>query len=131
MEKNKNKIKALKEQRAALVAKSNSLKEEYLTTLLKQLDQPYMVFDNKIIVIPTSSPMFELLPQTSYSNSDFGYWAETDKEMSYQLVSGDVEQEFKFNEVHNYALLLIDLAIYKIDKVKDTFEYINEQKELI
>lgn len=120
MEKNKNKIKALKEQRAALVAKSKSLKEEYLTTLLKQLDQPYMVFDNKIIVIPTSSPMFELLPQTSYSNSDFGYWAET-----------DVEQEFKFNEVHNYALLLIDLAIYKIDKVKDTFEYINEQKELI
>ena len=120
MEKNKNKIKALKEQKAIKVAKAIKLKEEYITILLKQLNQPYMVFDNKIFIIPTSSPMFELLPQTSCSNSCFGYWATT-----------DIEQEFKFNEVNNYALLLIDLTIYKIDKVKDTVEYINEQKELI
>jgi len=99
---------------------SKKQKEEYLVNLLTELKQPHMVFDNKIIVIPTSSPMFELLPQTSYSNSDFGYWSET-----------DVEQEFKFNEVHNYALLLIDLTIYKIDKVKDTVEYIRTNEPLI
>jgi len=68
---NKTKINALKEQKIALTAKVKKMKEMYITTLLKQLDQPYMVFDNKIFIIPTTSPMWELLPQTSFSNGDF------------------------------------------------------------
>jgi len=117
---NNNKIKALKEQRVALVAKGMRLKEEYLTTLLKQLDQPYMVFDNKLFIIPTTSPMFELLPQTSFSDCDFKVGVKTSD-----------GKDFEFKNFGNYSMLLVDLTTYKIDPVKDTVEYINEQKELI
>ncbi len=74
--------------------------EHYITSLLNKLEQPHMVFDNKIFIIPTSSPMFELLPQQKCKQFGF-FW------------------------------LIIDLETYKIDPVKDTYEYINEQKELI
>lgn len=77
-----------------------------------------MVFDSKIFVIPTTSPMFELLPQTSYSNSNFGHWVKTGEVFS--IRGGGI-----------YAMLLIDLDTYEIDPVCDTFEYINEQKEFI
>jgi len=36
--------------------------EHYLTRLLKKLEQPYLVFNDKLFIIPTTSPMFELLP---------------------------------------------------------------------
>ena len=92
----------------------------HLTNLLNKLNQPFMVFDSKIFIIPTTSPMFELLPQTSHSNGDFRIG----------VLNSDGE-DFHFENVENYAMLLIDLDTYEIDKVKDTFEYINEQKELI
>jgi len=82
--------------------------EHYITSLLNKLEQPHMVFDNKIFIIPTSSPMFELLPQQKCKH-----------------------MEFKTNKYYNYTWLIIDLDTYEIDPVKDTYEYINEQKELI
>ena len=114
------KIESLKEQRAELVTKSITLKQEYLTRLLTELDQPHMVFDNKIFVIPTTSPMFELLPFTSHSNGDFRVWVPDS--------SGD---DFESKNVDNYVMLLIDLTTYKIDKVKDTVEYIRANEPLI
>jgi len=112
------KIESLKEQRAELVTKSIALKQEYLTRLLTELDQPHMVFDNKIFVIPTTSPMFELLPRTSHSNGDFRIWVKQ-------------ENDFVSETVDNYVMLLIDLTTYKIDKVKDTVEYIRANEPLI
>ena len=100
--------------------KKNIKKLEYLTNLLTKLEQPFMVFDNKIFIIPTTSPMFELLPQTSFSNGDF--------KISVKTSDG---KDFEFKNVEHYTMLLVDLTIYKIDKVKDTVEYINEQKEYI
>jgi len=100
--------------------KKNIKKLEYLTNLLTKLEQPFMVFDNKIFIIPTTSPMFELLPQTSFSNGDFKTCVKTSD-----------GKDFEFKDVANYTMLLVDLTIYKIDKVKDTVEYINEQKEYI
>ena len=81
---------------------------KYITNLLTKLEQPYLVFDNKVFIIPTTSPMFELLPQQKYKY-----------------------MEFKTNKYYNYTWLIIDLETYEIDPVKDTYEYINKQKELI
>lgn len=92
-------------------------KLKHLKKLLNKLNQPFMVFDNKMFVIPTTSPMFELLPRTSHSNGDFRVWVEQ-------------ENDFVSETVDNYVMLLIDLDTYEIGW-KDTFEYINKQKELI
>jgi len=83
-------------------------KEIYITNLLTKLEQPYLVFDNKIFIIPTTSPMFELLPGQVSKHMSFGY-----------------------NPEHNYTWVIIDLETYELDPVKDTYEYINEQKEWI
>tara|TARA_R110000751_G_scaffold249050_1_gene348829 strand:+ start:63 stop:413 length:351 start_codon:yes stop_codon:yes gene_type:complete len=116
MEKNKNKKQSRKNIRKAIkAAKAIKLKEEYITILLKQLNQPYMVFDNKIFIIPTTSPMFELLPGKVSFNSPDKY--ERYEDIPVYMTS--------------YAFVIVDLDTYKIDPVKDTFEYINEQKELI
>ena len=117
---NKTKIKGLKEQKIALINKTIKLKEEYITTLLQQLDQPYMVFDSKIFIIPTTSPMFELLPQTSFSNGDF--------KISVKTSDG---KDFEFKDVANYTMLLVDLTTYKIDPVCDTFDYIDNEQHFI
>ncbi len=82
--------------------------KHYLTKLLTKLKQPHLVFDNKIFIIPTTSPMFELLPGQVSKHISFGDKGE-----------------------HNYTWVIIDLDTYKLDPVKDTYEYINEQKELI
>jgi len=96
-------------------------KLEHLTNLLNKLNQPFMVFDSKIFIIPTTSPMFELLPQTSFSNGDF----------KVLTMGGAHNRKALLGTALNYTMLLIDLDTYEIDPVCDTFEYINEQKELI
>ena len=88
-----------------------SKKLEYLTHLLNKLNQPFIVFNDKLFIIPTSSPMFELLP------------GEVCKHIEFKIPG---KENFE-----NYTFLILDLNTYKIDLVKDTFEYINEQKELI
>ena len=112
---NKTKIKGLKEQKIALINKTIKLKEEYITTLLQQLDQPYMVFDSKIFIIPTTSPMFELLPGEVSFNSPDKY--ERYEDVPVYMTS--------------YAFVIVDLTTYKIDPVKDTFEYIDNQQHFI
>ncbi len=82
------------------------MKKTYLTNLLEKLEQPYMVFDNKLFIIPTSSPMFELLP-------------------------GQVCRHIEFDICENYTFLILDLNTYKIDPVKDTYEYIKENEDKI
>lgn len=98
----------------------NTKKLEYLTNLLNKLNQPFMVFDSKIFIIPTTSPMFELLPQSSFSNGDFQIGVKTSD-----------GKDFEFKNVENYTMLLIDLNTYEIDKVKDTFDYIDSHQHLI
>ena len=71
-------------------------KAEYLVELLTELNQPHMVFDDKIFVIPTSSPMFELLPCSPN----------------------------KVFEADIYTILVIDLKTYEINKREDNVEYI-------
>ncbi len=85
--------------------------EHYLTNLLNKLEQPYMVFDKKLFIIPTSSPMFELLPGQVCRHIEFKI------------------PEKNFPE--NYTFLILDLYTYKIDPVKDTYEYIKENEDKI
>jgi hypothetical protein len=85
--------------------------EHYLTNLLKKLEQPHLVFDNKLFIIPTSSPMFELLPGQVCRHIEF-------------KIPG--KENFE-----NYTFLILDLNTYKIDPVKDTYEYIKENEDKI
>jgi hypothetical protein len=85
--------------------------EHYLTNLLKKLEQPYLSFDNKLFIIPTSSPMFELLP------------GEVCRHIEFKIPS---KENFE-----NYTFLILDLSTYKIDPVKDTYEYIKENEDKI
>ena len=93
-------------------------KEEYLVDLLTKLEQPHMVFNNRIFVLPTTSPMFELLPSTSLSNSDFGIFAKTN-------------DDYVWQESESYTLLLIDLNTYEINKIKDAVDYITSMVDKI
>jgi len=93
-------------------------KLEYLTELLTELNQPFMVFMNKIIVLPTSSPMFETLPQSKLSNSNFGRLVKINDELD------NDPSNYEFGEVEYYTFLLIDLVTYEIDKEWDTVENI-------
>ena len=86
------------------------MKKTYLINLLEKLEQPYMVFDNKLFIIPTSSPMFELLPGQVTRHIEFDHPS---------LICG------------NYTFLILDLNTYKIDPVKDTYEYIKENEDKI
>ena len=85
--------------------------EHYLTNLLKKLEQPHLVFDNKLFIIPTSSPMFELLP------------GQITKHIEFELPNLQIYE--------GYSLLILDLNTYKIDPVKDTYEYIKENEDKI
>ncbi len=89
--------------------------EHYLTNLLKKLEQPHLVFDNKLFIIPTSSPMFELLPGKVSFNSPHKY------------------EQYEDTPVYmtSYAFVVIDLDTYEIDPVKDTYEYIKENEDKI
>jgi len=91
------------------------IKIEYLTNLLNKLNQPFMVFDSKIFIIPTTSPMFELLPGKVSFNSPYKYeqYEDTPAYMT------------------SYTFIVIDLDTYEIDKVKDTFEYIDNKQHFI
>jgi hypothetical protein len=85
--------------------------EHYLTNLLKKLEQPYLSFDNKLFIIPTSSPMFELLP------------GEVCRHIEFKIPGKEYFE--------NYTFLILDLNTYKIDPVKDTYEYIKENEDKI